>query len=330
MRKPIYVFSGGELKRRENTLFIENENFKRFIPVETVSEIYLFGETSLNTALLNFLSQNEIIVHYFNYYGYYSGSIYPRDHIASGEMIIKQAKHYLDSQLRVALAIKFVTGAIDNIIRVLKYYSSRGKDLDASIDKINSLRQLAESAKDIEYLMAIEGNAREEYYSCFNKIINDRTFRYDKRTKRPPSNPINALLSFGNSIIYTSLLAEIYKTHLDPRIAFLHSSNFRRFSLNLDVAEIFKPIIVDRVIFTILDRRELTEKNFEIGTEGTMLNKTGREIFLRRYEEKLSSTISHKTLGRNISYRRLMRLELYKIEKHLIGDQSYMPYVAQW
>ena len=115
MRKPIYVFSGGELKRRENTLFIENENFKRFIPVETVSEIYLFGETSLNTALLNFLSQNEIIVHYFNYYGYYSGSIYPRDHIASGEMIIKQAKHYLDSHLRVALAIKFVTGAIDNI-----------------------------------------------------------------------------------------------------------------------------------------------------------------------------------------------------------------------
>ena len=253
MRKPIYVFSGGELKRKENTLFIENENFKRFIPVETVSEIYLFGETSLNTALLNFLSQNEIVVHYFNYYGYYSGSIYPRDHIASGEMIIRQAKHYLDPQLRIVLAIKFVTGAIDNIMRVLKYYSSRGKDLDAAIDKINSLRALATSAKDIEYLMAIEGNAREEYYSCFNTIINERTFRYDKRTKRPPSNPINALLSFGNSIIYTSLLAEIYKTHLDPRIAFLHSSNFRRFSLNLDVAEIFKPIIVDRVIFTILE-----------------------------------------------------------------------------
>lgn len=330
MRKPIYVFSSGELKRKDNTLFIQNENSKKYIPIEAVSELYLFGEITLNTALLNFLSVNEIIVHYFNYYGYYSGSIYPRQHLSSGEMIINQAKTYIDLQKRMILAKLFVKGSMENILKVLGYYRSRGKDVSKQIEAIKDLLQKVDLTTDNETLMAIEGNAREEYYSAFNVIINNPFFQYDRRTRRPPSNSINALLSFGNSILYTDVLSEIFKTHLDPRIGFLHASNFRRYSLNLDVAEIFKPIIVDRVIFTVVDRRELDSKHFEEGTEGTLLNKKGKEIFLRNYEEKISSTINYKTLGRNVSYRRLIRMELYKIEKHILGDQTYAPFIAQW
>lgn len=324
------MFSSGDFRRKDNTLYIENENIKRYIPIETVSDVYLFGEVSLNTSLLDFLSRNEILVHYFNYYGYYSGTIYPRQHLASGEIIINQVKHYLDPQLRLELAKQFVNGSIDNILRVLNYYNSRGKKVSDVIDNIKSFREQVDSTPDIESLMAIEGNAREVYYSSFNVIINEPTFKYDRRTRRPPANPINALISFGNSVLYVSVLSEIYKTHLDARIGFLHASNFRRFSLNLDVAEIFKPIVVDRVIFTIVDRKELDEKHFEVGTEGTMLNQKGREIFLRNFEEKMSSTINHKKLGRNVSYRRLIRMELYKLEKHILGDENYVPYVAQW
>lgn len=329
-KRPIYVFSSGDLRRKENTLFIENEYSRRYIPVEAISELYLFGEVNLNTTLLNFLSRNEIIVHYFNYYGYYSGTIYPRQHLSSGEMIINQVKHYLDPTLRLDLSKRIVEGSIDNILKVLNYYNNRGKKVFEEIDKIKSLKSQVGIMYDIESLMAIEGNAREEYYSSFNSIMNNELFRYDKRTRRPPSNPINALISFGNSVLYTAVLSEIYKTHLDARIGFLHASNFRRFSLNLDVAEIFKPIIVDRVIFTLVDRNQMDEKHFEDGTEGTILNQKGREIFLRSYEEKMSSTINHKGLGRNVSYRRLIRMELYKLEKHLLGDQKYSPFIAQW
>lgn len=329
-KKPIYVFSNGEFKRKDNTLFIENEYSKRYIPVEAVSELYLFGEVNLNTSLLNFLSQNEIIAHYFNYYGYYSGTIYPRQHLASGEIIINQVRHYLDPALRLDLAKRIVKGSIDNILKVLNYYNARGKKVIDIIDKIKHLKSQIDTIDNNEALMAIEGNAREEYYSSFNSIMNNEIFKYDKRTRRPPANPINALISFGNSVLYTSVLSEIYKTHLDARISFLHSSNFRRFNLNLDVAEIFKPIIVDRVIFTLIDKKQMDEKHFEVGTEGTMLNEKGRGIFLRGYEEKMSSTINHKALGRNVSYRRLIRMELYKLEKHILGDQEYSPFVAQW
>jgi len=145
-----------------------------------------------------------------------------------------------------------------------------------------------------------------------------------------PRNPLNSLISFGNSVIYTSILSEIYKTHLDPRVGYLHSSNLRRFSLNLDVSEIFKPIIVDRVIFTIVGKGEFTEKHFEKGVEGVVLNGVGREIFLKRFEEKMASTIKHKELGREVSYRRLIRMELYKLEKHFLGDKEYQPFLAYW
>lgn len=89
--------------------------------------------------------------------------------------------------------------------------------------------------------MAVEGNAREIYYSAFDIIVDNEDFAFAKRTRRPPQNRLNALISFGNSLLYVTVLGEIYRTHLDPRIGFLHATNFRRFSLNLDVAEIFKP-----------------------------------------------------------------------------------------
>ncbi len=141
---------------------------------------------------------------------------------------------------------------------------------------------------------------------------------------------MNVLISFGNSIIYTMMLSEIYKTHLDPRIGYLHTTNFRRFTLNLDAAEIFKPIIIDRLIFTLLDKKMITKDNFEKQAEGLLLKEKGKKTFVEELDKKLETTINHKSLGRSVSYRRLLRLELYKLEKHLMGEQLYEPFVASW
>ena len=330
VKKSVYVFSSGELKRKDNTLFIENEGGKKYLPIETISEIYLFGEIAINTALLNFLSQKGITMHYFNYYGYYSGTIYPRERLVSGEMTVRQVEHYISKDMRLTLAKKFVKGSIQNILKVLNYYSNRGKNLDAIIDKIKTFDSSVSVQEDVDSLMGIEGNARDSYYQAFDIIIESSLFKFEKRSRRPPKNPLNSLISFGNSVIYASILSEIYKTHLDPRIGYLHSSNLRRFSLNLDVAEIFKPIIVDRVIFTIIGKGEFTEENFETGMDGFILNKAGREIFLKQFEEKMASTIMQRELGRGVSYRRLIRMELYKLEKHFIGDKEYQPFLAYW
>jgi CRISPR-associated endonuclease Cas1 len=312
-------------------LYFQNEEGKKkYIPVENTLEMLIFGEVTINKKLLDFLSQQEILLHFYNYYGYYSGTFYPREHYNSGYMILKQAQAYNDATARIRYAKNFISGAFDNMLKVLSYYNNRGKDVSSSIAGIESLKPRISGCPSTDALMAIEGNAREYYYKGFDGIIGNETFGFEKRTRRPPQNRMNALVSFGNSLLYTTVLSEIYKTHLDPRIGFLHASNFRRFSLNLDLAEVFKPIIVDRVIFTLLNKQMIDENEFDEKLGGIYLKEKGRKIFVEQFDERLRTTISDKGLGRNISYRSLIRRELYKLEKDLMGDRQYVPFVARW
>lgn len=330
MKKSVYLIQSGELKRKDNTLFFEGTEGRKFIPVEDTKEIMVFGEVDINKSLLEFCTQKEIILHFFNYYGYYVGTYYPREHYNSGYMILKQAEHYSDSEKRLLLARLFVEGAVQNILRVLKYYRSRGKDIEDHIEAIEAHDLAKLQVESVNQLMAYEGNIRETYYKCLDSIINQPDFEFGQRTRQPPNNRLNALISFGNTLLYTQVLSEIYQTHLDPRIGFLHTTNFRRFTLNLDVAEIFKPILVDRTIFSLLGRKQLTKGDFIKEGGGIWMSEKGKRTFLAEWEGRLATTIKHRSLKREVSYRRLLRLELYKLEKHLIGEEQYEPFEAQW
>ena len=330
MKQTIYVFSDGELKRNNNTLYFDGSSSKKYMPVENIGEMMIFGEVSIGKKLLEFVSKNEILLHFFNYYGYYVGTYYPREHYNSGFMILRQSEAYMDSGKRLALAKKFVSGSIANILKVLEYYENRGKEVSEFIKSIENFNSNALEARDIDTLMSYEGNSRNHYYKSLNLIIDSVLFRYTERTRRPPETMLDALISFGNSLLYTTVLSEIYKTHLDPRIGYLHSTNFRSFTLNLDVSEIFKPIIVDRTIFSLLNKGMLKESHFMKELNGVYLNEKGRKVFVEEYQGKLETTINHKKLNREVSYRTLIRLELYKIEKHLMSDEEYKPYEAGW
>jgi len=195
---------------------------------------------------------------------------------------------------------------------------------------IEELADRVHDCHDTDELMGLEGNMRNHYYKALIRYLIIRCSDLRSAAGDLPGTHMNTLISFGNSLLYTMVLSEIYKTHLDPRIGFLHETNFRRFSLNLDIAEIFKPIIVDRTIFTLINRNQLTKNDFESDMGGIMLKESGRKTFVAEMDRKLSTTLTHDKTGRQVSYRRLMRLELYKLQKHLMGEESYSPYVARW
>ena len=331
LKKPIYIFNDGQLKRKENTLyFIKENNNKKVLPINAISEIHIFGEIDLNKRVLEFLTQNKIPVFFYNYYGYYVGSYYPREYLNSGLIILKQAEFYINNKERIYLAKSFVEGAILNILKNLEYYrKSKEEFIRPYIEEIEEKFKNLNRIKDITSLMALEGDIRKKYYEAFNVFLNIGDFFFDKRTKRPPENPLNALISFGNSILYTTILAQIYRTHLDPRIGYLHETNQRSFSLNLDLAEIFKPIVVDRVIFSLINKRQIQLKHFEETIDYTYLNEKGKQIFIKAFEEKLNTTIKYKNLGK-VSYRKLIRLECYKLYKHFLKEEIYRPYVSNW
>lgn len=324
--RPYYIFSNGRIKRKENTVYIENESGeKKAIPVEDIEVIHLFGELDLNTKLLNFLSQQNKVVHIYNYYGFYAGSFMPRDRNVSGELVVRQVEHYLDEERRFYLAYSFVEGAIFHMLRNLREY----EDTHDFQEKIKAELTNAGKAKTISELMGCEGRARDAYYQAFNVILKGEFF-IDKREKRPPTNPLNALISFANSMIYSTVLSEIYHTQLNPTISYLHEPRERRYSLSLDIAEIFKPLIADPVIFKLVNNNMIKIEDFEENVGYCYMNENGRKKFIKEFDQKLTTTIKHRKLKRNVSYRTLIRLECYKLIKHFIGDETYTPFKAWW
>ena len=324
MPKPVYVFSSGRLARRQNTVVLEKEDGKRYVPIEQVSELYLFGEVEVNKRFLEFIAQKGVLIHFFNRFGYYVGTFYPREHLLSGYLTLRQAEHYLDPSKRVSLARRFVAGSLENIVRLLRKLAHKGSPVEEETGYLMERLTEVEGAQSVGQLMAIEGKAREIYYGAWGKILGEDWAL--SRSRRPPKDPINALLSFGNSLLYTAVLAQIYQTHLDPRIGFLHEANYRRHSLNLDVAEVFKPVLVDRLIFRLIRRDQIKPSHFLRQGEGVFLSEHGRRLLVEEWEKSMQTTYFHPRLKRSTSYRTTSRLELYKLEKHLMADEPYVPF----
>ncbi len=196
-------------------------------------------------------------------------------------------------------------------------------------DVVGGLSDLIGAQADVNALRGIEGKMRERYYQAWRHILSDG-WTFERRVRRPPDNEVNALISFGNSHLYTVCLGEIYRTQLTPTISYLHEPGARRFSLALDLSEIFKPLIVDRAIFRLINTGQLKDSHFDRSLDGCFLTDAGKKLFLAALEDRLATTIKHRRLGRSVSYRHLIRLECYKLIRHLTGVETYRAFRAWW
>lgn len=335
MKKAYYLFNPGRMSRKDHTIFFEPAETEqavpkpRYLPVAGISALYIFGSVDANSALFNFLGRQHIPVHFFDYYQHYTGSFSPREYLLAGQMLIAQTDAYRSKKHRLQIASALVEGATFNMVKNLRYYANREKAVHDRIDQLEQLRESLPAAHSISELMGIEGNCRQTYYSAFDEIVED--FAWEGRRKRPPKNEMNALVSFGNSMCYTLCLDAIYNSQLNPTVSFLHEPGTRRYSLALDIAEIFKPILVDRLLFRLCNRREIRSEHFDFVDEACFLSETGRKVFVQAWEDRLQKSIQHRKLNRQVSYRHLVRLECYKVAKHLLGMESeYQPFKIWW
>lgn len=330
VKQSLYIYNNGDLRRKDNTLqFTNYEGTKRDVPIERISDIYVMSEMTFNTPFFNYIAQYGIPIHFFNYFNFYTGSFYPKESNPAGALLVQQVEHYTDHEKRLKIAVRIIQAAAYNIYRNLRYYNGRDKDVSVYMKDIDDIRNHLDRAKSIEELMGMEGNIRKRYYAAWNAIIN-QNINFEKRVMHPPDNMINSLISFVNSLVYTRILSEIYHTQLNPTISYLHEPGVRRFSLCLDLSGIFKPLIGDRLIFSLLNKNQITEDSFTEELNFLHLKKSASQLIASEFENRMKQTIMHKEIGRQVSYQYLMRLECYKLIKHLLGEKEYEGFRIWW
>jgi len=328
--KTRYIFSMGEIKRKDNSIAFKSEKGWVYIPVEQVRELYFMNEVSLNSKFLDFAARAGIVFHFFNYHGNYFGSFYPKEKYISGKLTIKQALAYENINDRLTIAKAIVKAIASNIYEVLyHYYRHDKKELKPFLDYLKKVEVYLKKAKEINQIMFIEGNVWSGFYDSFKYFL-PLDFIMNKRVKRPPDNPMNALISFGNTLLYTKTISAIYQTHLNQSISYLHSPSTARFSLSLDLSEAFKPIIVFKTIFELVNRKKLkVEKHFDKNFNYALLNNEGKKIFIEAFENRLNEKFKHSKLKRMVSYSTAIKLDGYKLIKFFLERREFIPFLLK-
>lgn len=361
MKTPLYLFEACKISRKDNTLNItvyapkdddklhpgerlaktEQQELAlqeddawwygtpRIIPIERIESILCFTQVNFNTSLVHFLAEKAIPVHFFNYYGSYTSSLLHEAPNQNGKVLLAQVKTYEDLTKRVELSKRIIRGAIHNMNRLINYYQQRNQELPLQTMDLKRLERQLDFMDSIEGVMGVEGNIRSSFYQELDKILM-ANLRILERTYHPPRNPANALLSFLNTLLYAQVMQEVIKTPLNPTIGVLHEAGRQRYPLVYDITEVFRPLISEQLLVSLIRKRIVKEDDFEETMNGALLTKDGRYKVARAFEQRMRTTILHPKLKRNISYRGLIRLEAYKIIKHVLEQQEYEPFTLNW
>ena len=323
-----HILSDGILRQRDFSLLLETEKGNESIPLMNTDSINVFSSVIFDSGFLRAAAGKGITVNLFDSHGHLVGRFLPNAPLRSPLTTAAQLEAYYALPERLRLAAAFVLGSIHNLRLVIRYYQkNRAEPLYVeTLERVDSLERKIKACEEQDALMILEAQVRAAYYACFDRFIEGDAFRFERRSRRPPRNPVNAMLSFGNTILYSYFATEINKTALDVRVGFLHATNARRESLNLDLAELFKPLVVDRTVFRLINRKQIRpQEHFErVENGGVYLNAEGKRIFLEELNNKLHTRI--KEHGRSLTYLELMTEEVRKLVRHFKTGEEYKPF----
>jgi CRISPR-associated protein Cas1 len=322
-----FLMSRGRLRRQDNNLYFdrydEEENITgtKILPINAIDEIYVLAKVDIDSYTIAFLAHNNILLHFFSAYGSFRGNFFPNSSNSvnkSGFVLLQQLRAFDDPIHRLYLAKEITKGQILNGANNCKRHKV---DFDTA-----AFFASLEGAKTINEIMAAEGAFKKNYYQAWNEIVkNQKCFKFTIRSKQPPTDKINSFISYVNTRIYNVVLSEIYKTELDPRIGFLHEPNYRTLSLHLDIAEIFKPIIGDNIIFTMLNKNEITTDDFK--TDSGRIRFTNEAI--KKIELKIIQKMTEQITINNqqLTWRQVIRREVNRIKKSICESAEYQAFV---
>lgn len=349
---PEYLDDGSKSKQERKTT----------IPLFKVEEVMVLGEITITTPALASLLDAKIPITYLSKYGRFLGCLNPE---LTKNSMLRLAQHaaHADYLRRHAIAQRFVIGKLRNMRTILMRYNRMHADpsISTQVDNLRRCIVAAEHAKlnigdipaaesevdadpELEKhevavgrmnglgpLLGCEGAGSAAYFNVFGQLIKcNWPHGFTKRVRRPPTDPVNALLSYGYVILTTQVASAVASVGFDPYIGYLHSSRYGKPALALDLMEEFRPLIVDSVVLSMLNNRQIEHKDFKQELNSYRLVDAAKRLFLQKFEERMQEVITHPVFEYKVPYRRCIELQARLLGKYLTGEVSeYTPFAAR-
>ena len=337
-------------QRGENGTIV-NPAQKRRIPLIKVDDVVVQGDVTLTSAAIHLLLEKNVEVHFLNFQGGFKGRLSPG---LSKNSLLRLAQHSMhhESARRCQIAKRFIIGKLSNQRLLLQRHNRRQEqpifqqEIQRMADIIHQVAELplleetpptlttgdtGIHGTQLEKLLGFEGAGSAIYFSCFQKLLADQQqWSFSGRVRRPPTDPVNALLSYGYAILTSQVSSAIQIVGFDPYVGYLHSSAYGRPALALDLMEEFRPLIVDSVVITLLNNRMLTPNDFHVELGAYRLKKEPKKVFLTKFEERLNEEVTHPIFGYKTKYRHCIELQARLMAKHITGEiDEYPPFIMR-
>lgn len=323
---PVYVQEqGAYVSLSGDSIIIKTpSDEKTKVRLIDVAELVILGNCQVTTQAIRKMSERNIPVMYLTYGGWFTGMVSGISH-KNIELRMMQHDRHRKKTASMAIARQIVYGKIKNCITMLRRnHVSCPKQVIADMD---DLAKKAQTIKAYDSLLGIEGMAARLYFSEFNGMIskNDMKFRFTERNRRPPKDPINAILSFLYSMLVRQAVTIITGVGLDPYLGFLHMPKYGKPALALDMIEEFRPIVADSTCITLVNNNMIRASDITYTGFGVNLNSDGRRKVIKAYEQRMDDTIKHSVLGYTVSYRRVMETQVRLLARHITDEIPKYP-----
>lgn len=321
----IYVYDqGSKIQYKDGRLQIDTQDeCTKSIPIENVDNVLLFGAVNITTGCINTLLKKGIHLTWLSK----NGSFFGRLESTSNVNITKQRLQFRksdDENFKLEISKQFIKGKTKNQRTILQRYARIAKDANLSFQIKEMEREIKriDNASSINELMGIEGNLARIYYSGLSVILPDE-FKFKKRTKRPPKDPFNSLLSFGYTLLHYEIFTSVVTRGLNPYAAFLHSDREKHPALCSDLMEEWRPVLVDSLAIAMIKKRQISKNDFneDKNTGGVFLNKEGCQKFTVEFEKRLKQEVAYvEKLPYRMSFRRIIDRQILELTKAMEND----------
>jgi CRISPR-associated protein Cas1 len=310
-------------KRSEHLVVKKDGQELTKVPMHTLRQVVVFGNVQVSTQALETLAANDIFVAYMTGHGRFLGTFAPAM-LKNVGLREAQFRLFAEPERCLDLTRAVVRAKLSNqrtlLMRWLRGEGDRGSDEPAARELAELLRRV-DRANALDSLLGLEGQGAAVYFGQFGRFLKDSLgFDFTTRNRRPPRDPVNALLSFAYALLAKDCFAAVSAVGFDPYKGFFHSNRHGKPSLALDLMEEFRPVIADSVVITLINNEQVSKSDFLLANGACQLNESGRRAFFRAYEQRKATVVTHPVYGYKMSYGRMLEVQTRMLAAYVRGS----------